>query len=156
MIPVTARPPMTRPPASTNWPLWSVLPEMGALPTAPRTARAHARDVLAAWRLPGFTDNALLVASELVTNAVRQCHDASGSPVYINGKLPVVQLSMFSNRARLLIAVYDQAPGVPKERHPDRNAETGRGLAIIATLGTWDWHPAQGGKIVRAFLAAAA
>ena len=29
-------------------------------------------------------------------------------------------------------------------------------LALIAALGTWDWHPAQGGKVVRALLAAAA
>jgi hypothetical protein len=143
---------MTRP----CWPLSYVLPEMGALPTAPRTARAHVRDVLAAWGLPGFTDNAALVASELVTNVVRQCHDFSGSPVYINGRLPVVQLSLFSDRARLLIAVYDQAPGIPVQGHPDGSAETGRGLALIAALGTWDWHPVQGGKVVRALLAAAA
>jgi anti-sigma regulatory factor (Ser/Thr protein kinase) len=129
---------------------------MGALPTAPRTARAHVRDILAAWALPRLQDNAVLVASELVTNAVRQSHDTTGTPVYIGGRLPVIQLSMFSDRARLLIAVYDQAPGIPVQGHPDGTTETGRGLAIIATLGTWDWHPAQGGKIVRAYLAAAA
>jgi anti-sigma regulatory factor (Ser/Thr protein kinase) len=153
----TARPPQTPHPSQhPGWPLSSVLPPMGALLTAPRTARAHVRDILSAWGLPRFTDNAVLVASELVSNVVRQCHDPGGNPVYIDGRLPVVQLSLFSDRARLLIAVYDQAPGIPEQGHPDDNAETGRGLALIATLGTWDWYPADGGKVVRALLAAAA
>jgi hypothetical protein len=153
---MTEPPPVTRQPPCTAWPLRYVLPPMGALPTAPRAARAHVRDVLSAWGLPQFTDSAILVASELVTNVVRQCHDASGQPRYTGGRLPIVQLSMFSDRARLLIAVYDQAPGIPVQRNPGTNAETGRGLAMIATLGTWDWHPAEGGKVVRALLAAAA
>jgi anti-sigma regulatory factor (Ser/Thr protein kinase) len=154
--PTTARPPQTRnPPQHPGWPLSYMLPPMGALLTAPRTARAHVRDILSAWALPRFTDNAVLVASELVTNVVRQCHDPIGNPVYIGGRLPVVQLSLFSDRDRLLIAVYDQLPGAPEQAHPDDEAETGRGLALIATLGTWDWHPAEGGKVVRALLAAA-
>jgi hypothetical protein len=122
---------------------------MGALPTAPRMARAHVGDVLAEWGLPHFQDTAVLVTSELVTNAVQQCHDASGSPAYASGHLPVIQLSLHSDRARLLISVYDQAPGIPAERHPDHSAETGRGLALISALGQWDWHPAHGGKIAR-------
>jgi anti-sigma regulatory factor (Ser/Thr protein kinase) len=151
----TTGPPMTRQPLAPAWPLSYVLPPMGALPTAPRTARAHARDVTAAWRLPHLTDNAELVTSELVTNAVRQCTDHHGHPLYPGGRLPVVQLSLFSERTRLLITVYDQAPGIPEERHPDDNAETGRGLALIATLGAWDWYPVPDGKVVRALLAPA-
>jgi anti-sigma regulatory factor (Ser/Thr protein kinase) len=144
------------PPPGLHWPLCYVLPPMGALPTAPRTARAHVSDVLGQWGPPHAKDTAVLVTSELVTNAVRQCHDPSGRPVYINGRLPVVQLSLFSDRERLLIAVYDQAPGTPEERHPGHHAETGRGLALISSLGHWDWYPVEGGKVVRAILAAAA
>src|SRR5258708_11451304 len=129
---------------------------MGALPTAPRTARAHVSDVLGGWRAPRFQDDAVLIASELVTNVVRQCHDGSGRPVYIGGRLPVVQQSMFSDRTSLLIAVYDQAPGIPHERHPDDSAETGRGLALISSLGRWDWYPVRGGKVVRTLLVPAA
>ncbi|MCW2933785.1 MAG: putative anti-sigma regulatory factor, serine/threonine protein kinase [Actinomycetia bacterium] len=151
----TPGPPVTSQPPRTPWPLSYVLPPMGALPTAPRAARAHVSDILGQWGLPYFEDTAILVTSELVTNAVQQCHHASGKPAYIGGRLPVVQLSLFSDRARLLITVYDQAPGIPAERHPDHSAETGRGLALIAALGQWDWHPVHGGKIVRAILAAA-
>jgi len=128
---------------------------MGALITAPRTARAQVCDILRVWELTRFEENAVLIASELITNVVRQCHDPDGTPVYIGGRLPVIQLSLFSDRARLMIAVYDQVPGTPQERHPADDAETGRGLELIAMLGTWDWHPVPGGKVIRALLAAA-
>ncbi len=157
VIAMTVRPPQRR--ASSDrptWPLWYVLPPMGALPTAPRTARAHVRDVLRAWGLPQFTDCAVLVASGLVTNVVRRCHDCGGNTAGADGQLPVFQLSVFSDRTRLLIAVYDQLPGTPEEGCPDDDAETGRGLSLISSLGTWDWHPANGGKVVRAFLVPAA
>lgn len=138
------------------WPLSYRLPAMGALLTAPKTARAHVRDVLAEWDLRQFEENAELVTSELVTNVVRQATTEDGTPIYINGRLPVIQLSLFSDRATLLIVVYDQVPGIPVQALPAADATNGRGLALIATLGTWDWHPVQGGKVVRAFLAAAA
>ena len=145
---------MTRQPPRPAWPLWYALPAMGALPTAPRTARAHVRDILHAWGLTPLQDDATLVASELITNAVRQSHDTSGHPAYPGGRLPVIQLSLFSDHARLLITVYDQAPGIPVQGNPGNDAQAGRGLAMIAALGHWDWHPAHGGKIVRALLAA--
>ncbi len=163
MTPAAAQPaaapapaPAPAPPPPRQWPLRYALPAMGALPTAPRTARAHVRDVLGQWGLTRLEDNAVLIASELVTNAVRQATSQDGTPAYINGSLPLIQLTLLSDRARLLIAVYDQAPGIPVQARPAHDAENGRGLALIATLGTWDWHPAKGGKVVRALLAAAA
>jgi anti-sigma regulatory factor (Ser/Thr protein kinase) len=151
----TTGPPATRQPPGPNWPLWYVLPEMGALPTAPRTARAHVRDVLTQWGLSCFEDDAVLVTSELVSNVVQAATGDDGTPVYLDGRLLLVQLSLFSDRARLLIVVYDQVPGVPAEGHPGQDAETGRGLALVGSLGTWDWHPVHGGKVVRALLQAA-
>lgn len=163
-VTVSARPPVmpnsAQPPHAhwpQNWPLWYVLPAMGALPTAPRTARAHVCDVLGEWGLlHHFEDNATLAASELVTNAVRQATGEDGKPIYVGGKLPVVQLSLFSNRSRLLVVVFDQLPGTPVEQHVGSDAESGRGLAIVASLGAWDWRTVQGGKVVRALLSAAA
>lgn len=152
----TTRPRTVSPDTPHRWPLSYVLPEMGALPTAPRTARAHVRDVLGEWGLHRLQDNAVLIASELVTNVVRQATSQDGSPIYVNGKLSIIQLSLYSDRESLLIAVYDQIPGIPVQAIPAPDAESGRGLALIATLGKWDWQPAPGGKVVRAFLAAAA
>jgi len=86
----TTGPPATRQPPGPSWPLWYVLPEMGALPTAPRAARAHVRDVLTQWGLTSFEDNAALIASELVTNVVQAATDEHGNPRYINGRLPLI------------------------------------------------------------------
>jgi anti-sigma regulatory factor (Ser/Thr protein kinase) len=153
-----APPPVPRDTAAPgrHWPLAYLLPPLGALPTAPRTARAHVRDVLSQWQLGHYQYNAVLIASELVTNVVRQATAEDGTPRYINGSLPLVQLSLYSDRQSLLIAVYDQVPGTPTQAPAGPRAETGRGLAVIASLGHWDWHPAPGGKIVRAYLAPAA
>src|ERR1700677_4484644 len=66
-VSVMTGPQMTRPPRP-NWPLSSVLPPMGALATAPRTARMHLRDTLKEWDLPELIEDGELIASELVTN----------------------------------------------------------------------------------------
>jgi anti-sigma regulatory factor (Ser/Thr protein kinase) len=69
------------------------------------------------------------VASELVTNVVRMAHDpVTGSPVYIDNRLPVLQFGLFSDRARLLISVWDQFPGrpAPKAAAADDATDKGR------------------------------
>jgi hypothetical protein len=43
---MTARPPMARQAPRPSRPPWYVLPETGALPTAPRDARAHVQNIL--------------------------------------------------------------------------------------------------------------
>ena len=116
---VMTGPPMTRPP-SPSWPLSSVLPPMGALATAPRTARMHLRDTLKEWGLPELIEDGELIASELVTNVVRRAHDpVTGMPVYVDDRLPVLQFGLFSDRAVLLISVWDQFAGPPgaEDRH---------------------------------------
>jgi hypothetical protein len=152
----TAAPPDTRQPIP-RWPLWYMLTPIGALPTAPRVARIHVRLALRLWQMPGYADTAELIASELVTNAVNAATDANHQPVYINGRLPLIQLSLFTNRECLLISAYDQAPGTPVQQASADISETGRGLQMIAGLGKWDCKPLPGGgKLVRALLGAAA
>ena len=147
--------PMTRP-SSQRWPLCYVLPPMGALITAPRTARMHLRDTLKEWSLPELIDDGELIASELVTNVVRMAHDpVTGRPVYINNSLPVLQFGLFSDRAQLLVSVWDQFPAPPVPRTAASDDEAGRGLLIVGRISvSLDWYPVQGGKVVRAFLRA--
>jgi anti-sigma regulatory factor (Ser/Thr protein kinase) len=153
---VMTGPPMTRPP-SQSWPLFSVLPPMGALVTAPRTVRMHLRDTLKEWGMPELIDDGELIASELVTNVVQVAHGADGRPVYANGRLPVFQFGLFSDRAQLLISVADQFPDPPVPRAATGYDESGRGLMIVGRISaSLDWYPTQGGKVVRAFLRAAA
>ncbi|MCW2932029.1 MAG: regulator [Actinomycetia bacterium] len=149
--------PMTRPPGQ-SWPLFSVLPPMGALVTAPRTARMHVRDTLKEWSLPELIDDSELIASELVTNVVRMAHDpVTGSPVYVNNRLPVLQFGLFSDRVQLLISVRDQFPDPPVPATATADDESGRGLMMVGCISaSLDWFPVEGGKVVRAFLRAAA
>jgi len=153
---VMTGPPMTRPPRPT-WPLFSVLPPMGALPTAPRTARMHVRDTLKEWSLPELVDDGELIASELVTNVVRRAHDpVTGRPVYVNDRLPVLQFGLFSDRSVVLISVWDQFADPPVRTVATADDEAGRGLMMVGRIAaSLDWHPVQGGKVVRAFLQAA-
>src|SRR5712691_6903514 len=96
-VSVMTGPPMTRPPRP-GWPLSSVLPPMGALATAPRTARMHLRDTLKEWGLPELIEDGELIASELVTNVVKRAHDpVTGRPVYVSDRLPVLQFGLFSD-----------------------------------------------------------
>ena len=137
-------------PQEPRWTLHSALPTAGALPTAPKLARGFTADALAYWGLSRWEDDASLIASELVTNVVQQAHDRDGKPIYPEGRLPVFQLSLFSDRRRLLLAVWDDAPGFPVQGNATPDATCGRGLAMISRLGAWDWHLAGRGKVVRA------
>lgn len=143
----------------TDWALSSALPPLGALTSAPATARAYVKGVLAEWQLSELADAAELVVSELVTNAVRASTDPAGSLIYIGGAMPVIRVCLMSDRHRLLVECWDDAPGLPVPRNVDPwTAESGRGLAMIAGLtnGDWGWSPRAGrhGKVVWAVLTA--
>jgi anti-sigma regulatory factor (Ser/Thr protein kinase) len=137
------------------WPMSSVLPPMGALTSAPGTARAHVRAVLAGWGLPELTEDCELVLSELTTNAVEASTGPAGRLLYVNGRMPVVRVCLFSDGVRLLIEVWDQAMGFPALRRPASEAEAGRGLHLVDALtgGRWGWQPGHGpAKVVWARL----
>jgi anti-sigma regulatory factor (Ser/Thr protein kinase) len=154
---VMTGPPMTRTPRPA-WPLSSVLPPMGALATAPRTVRMHVRDTFKEWGLHELVDDGELIASELVTNVVRRAqHPVTGRPVYVNGRLPVLQFGLFSDRTAVLISVWDQFADPPVPKVATANDEAGRGLMMVGRISaSLDWLPTEGGKVVRAFLQAAA
>jgi anti-sigma regulatory factor (Ser/Thr protein kinase) len=156
-VSVMSGPPMARS-AKPDWPLISVLPPVGALVTAPRMARRHVRETLGRWNLPGLVDDAELIASELVTNVVRRAHDPeTGEPVYVGGRLPVLQFGLFSDRAVLLVSVRDEFADPPVRKVATDVDESGRGVMLAgAVSASLDWYPVRGGKVVRAMLRAAA
>ena len=140
-----------------HWPLTSLTPPMGALPTAAGSARVHVRLALASWGLDDIRDAAELVASELVSNAIRASTTPGGQPAYLRGKMLTLQVGLFSDRQTVRIEVCDQAPGTPGIRHPTADMETGRGLELVDTLtsGRWGWTPCRpGSKVVFAELSA--
>ncbi|MFD7709187.1 ATP-binding protein [Streptomyces sp. NPDC059786] len=105
-------------------------------------ARTHVTTALCGWGLEQVVDDAALVASELVTNAVQ--HTASDKI-----KLGVV----LSTERRARIEVWDQSRSRPVRRAAGPQEDGGRGLAVIARMSErWgtDMHPT--GKCVWAVL----
>ena len=101
-------------------------------------ARLHTRLVLAEWGLTGLTEQAELIVSELVTNAV-----AASQP------LPwarSVWLWLRADSNRLLIAVWDANPQLPVRSDVDELAEHGRGLLLVDSIAAdWDAYPTPDG-----------
>jgi anti-sigma regulatory factor (Ser/Thr protein kinase)/anti-anti-sigma regulatory factor len=110
-------------------------------PTAPAAARAFVREVCRYWQLarPDATvmDRAVLLANELVTNAVVHARTE-------------IRLRLELRGDRLHIAVRDGGPGLLRLVAPDAQAEGGRGIWLIEQLArSWgvNRHP-DGGKVV--------
>ena len=129
--PTSGEAPVPGPAAGTarqEWPLVSAL-EFGSLPTAVGSARAHTRGILAEWGLGSLADDAGIVVSELLTNALRAS--------WKRDDRPPVALRLLANHRRLIIEAWDQCAddGQPAPELPPDNADHGRGLLVVAALG---------------------
>jgi anti-sigma regulatory factor (Ser/Thr protein kinase) len=141
-------------PGLRPWPLFSALGPMGALPTAPGLARAFTALMLGSWDLAGAGDLALaapLIVTEFATNVIQAATGGDGSLVYHDdGRPTVLWLRLMSDRARLLVEVWDNLPataGVPVLRSPTGEEEHGRGLTLVNELSQrWGWSPIPGGR----------
>lgn len=106
-------------------------------------ARRFTRTILRAWDLDALQDGVELVASELVTNALRYAlpEDATDG---------CVRLSLVRWSTRVVCAVRDPSSHGPVTKAPDFVAESGRGLHLVESFSeTWGWHPLSGaGKVV--------
>jgi hypothetical protein len=129
-------------PFAAWWPLQSFL-ELGALPGAVPCARLHARQVVWEWGLEAFSESTGLLVSELVTNAVQISRaSAPGSPV---------RLWLVSDKAQVVILVWDASPLPPMRMDADGEAENGRGLMLVEAISArwgWDFPQGIGGKTV--------
>lgn len=117
----------------------SLLPVSGAI----RRARQLAADACSRWEVPQLAQPAVVIANELVTNAV--VHAAT-----------MIDLRFTLGRRYLTIAVRDGSTAEPRlsaDALPD--SRTGRGLIIVdAMAARWGSTPADGGKVVWAHLSA--
>jgi anti-sigma regulatory factor (Ser/Thr protein kinase) len=123
--------------------------EFAPLPTAVSCARLHAVHVLHEWGLRGLAEDAALIVSELMTNAV----DASA----VLPDRPPVTLRLLVGERSLLIEVWDQSPLDLEPREADADSECGRGLTVVAALSDrcgWE-RTGHRRKVVWAELAAA-
>ena len=122
---------------TTHWPLRNFL-ELGALPSAVPCARLHTRQLLWEWQLTALEDDAELLVSELVTNAVQvtQADDRTAS----------VRLWLLADQAQVVMLVWDASPLPPVRMSGSETEENGRGLLLVDTLSDrWGYLPAAGG-----------
>jgi anti-sigma regulatory factor (Ser/Thr protein kinase) len=95
------------------------------------------------WQLPGLAEPAELLVSELTTNAIQ----ASGR--LRTRQTPVVRLQMVSDRALLVIHVWDGSDEMPVRQNTGPDEIGGRGLLLVETLGKdWGAYREADGKVV--------
>ncbi|MEU8243140.1 ATP-binding protein [Actinoplanes missouriensis] len=105
--------------------------------SAPGAARRAVTAVLSGWGFhdPDWLDEASVVVSELVTNAVR--HGGG-----------CVELQVEAHESTVVVSVADGSSVVPRRRDPD--GVGGRGIALIEALSAgWSVENYRDGKRVR-------
>ncbi|MFF8997816.1 SpoIIE family protein phosphatase [Streptomyces achromogenes] len=106
---------------------------LGGVEAAPR-ARAFASGVLTSWRFPAeLHDLGVLAASELVANSLQH-------------GVPPMRLRLRRTDRRLIIEVTDGDDHLPRRRRAEPGDESGRGIAIVATIASsWGCRRTPGG-----------
>ncbi len=106
-------------------------------------ARQATRAAIAAWRLEYLADAAVLLVSELVTNAVQHAGPDASATV----------LRLEYGDGWLRIEVHDSSPHGPRPRIPDWLDESGFGLMLVDALAAkWGVQQTGEGKAVWAEL----
>ena len=143
-------------------------------PESVKTARDFTRTTLDRWGMTAIADDAELVVSELVTNALRHGMSGSGSvpgprlapgPGSVPGSgavpgpgpgpaNPVIRLRLLAQAPYLMCMVADPTREIPLRRESGSGDATGRGLHVIESCcSRWGWHLLdEGGKVVWALL----
>lgn len=104
---------------------------------APAEARGQVKAAICAWEVPVDPDTAVLLTSELVTNAIRQ--EAGGA----------VMLVITCSGGEFRVDVHDASRSLPVLVDAPAEAEAGRGLMLVATLSAdWGAYRTPAGKAV--------
>ena len=115
---------------------WFAVRGLGPGLDSPRAAREFTQQTLQAWDLGKVIEDASVIVSELVTNALR--HGLHRHPEGA-GREPV-ELFFWQCRGLLFCAVTDPAADPPVPAEPGPFAEAGRGLHVIEALSSaWGW-----------------
>ncbi|MBN0043720.1 PAS domain S-box protein [Streptomyces actuosus] len=108
--------------------------ELPAVAESVPEGRAFLRKALTAWNCAMDPDDALLLLSEILTNAVQH---AEGP----------IALRLRRTATELTVEVSDRSPHLPQPRLAAGDEESGRGLILVRTLaGSWGVRPTDDGK----------
>jgi hypothetical protein len=115
------------------WPLHGAI-TLEAAEVAVPSARAHVEQLLREWDYPEICQDAGVVISELVTNAVLACAG-------LRPKAPALVVWLGSDTSYVLAGVADASPRPPMRLNLGIDAEGGRGLALVEAFSSrWGWH----------------
>ena len=115
-------------------------------PTSAALVRRRLAAVLADFDVaPDTVDDVLLVASELVGNAVRHARAVPPDALHVSWSI---------DGPSLTVSVTDGSAELPRLQRPEPSAPAGRGLAIVEALSdAWGVERSPGGKRVWARIA---
>jgi anti-sigma regulatory factor (Ser/Thr protein kinase) len=99
-------------------------------------AREFTAATLRNWKLDGLVEEAVIVASELVTNAIRHGMCWTGADEDTAG----VELAWQRQADQVVCVVTDCSSMPPVLEQADMSAESGRGLQVVSALAAaWGW-----------------
>ena len=105
-------------------------------PVAVAEARSQVHALIRAWRVPVDPDIAVLLTSDLVTNAIT------------HGAGKTITLAIRCSRGHLRVDIYDTSRSLPMAVDEPDVAETRHGLVLVATLSTeWGSFLTPAGKV---------
>lgn len=122
-----------------------------AVGASPGIARDFTSATLRSWGLADLSDDATVIVSELVTNAIRH----GLTTAFASADDRPIRLTLVRHGRLVVCIVADTNRQEPSVRPPCDAAENGRGLHVIEALSrAWGWTPLPGvGKAVWAALA---
>jgi anti-sigma regulatory factor (Ser/Thr protein kinase) len=105
-------------------------------PESVKTARDFTAATLRGWKLEALVEEAVIVASELVTNAIRH----GTCPPGPSADVACVMLAWQRHDGRIICVVTDGSSMPPVLEQADMSSESGRGLQVVHALAAaWGW-----------------
>jgi hypothetical protein len=113
---------------------------LAPVPESARAAREFTVATLGKWHLDALIEDAVVIASELATNAIRHGTPAATGEATGDSESGRIELSWCLQASRLICVVTDQTGTPPALAAGGPEAESGHGLQIVGALAiAWGW-----------------
>jgi anti-sigma regulatory factor (Ser/Thr protein kinase) len=113
---------------------------LAPVPESARAARTFTVATLRKWHLDALIEDAVVIASELATNAIQHGTPAATGDAAGEVESGRVELSWCLQASRLICVVTDQTGTPPALAAGGPEAESGHGLLIVGALAVaWGW-----------------